>query len=414
MGLKNFALGLALSASLFAVGAAKATDIEVTHWWTSGGEAAAVAEFAKAVDASGDHWVDGAIAGSGDVARPIIISRILGGNPMGATQLNPGKDADDLIAAGLLEDITDVATAGDWAKILRPASQLASCTKDGKVYCVPVNLHSAQWMWTNRKVFEDAGMKPAQNWAELVAAAPALKAKGIQPLSLAQGWPVGLLAGDVLVALAGVENFVKVYKDRDLAIAGGPEFGKVFEALAAVREFVPADKMVPQWNEAVALVIQGKAAANIMGDWAGGEFAVAKMVAGKDYDCLPGLGVTPVLNTGGDVFYFPKNKDAAVTAAQKKMAATLVTKEVQVAFNLKKGSLPMRADVDLSAANDCMKKGLEILDKSTAVFPNDVQMIDRDSINQINDTFTAFMATPAMTAADAQAKFVAIIKSAAK
>jgi glucose/mannose transport system substrate-binding protein len=414
MGLKNFALGLALSASLFAVGAAKATDLEVTHWWTSGGEAAAVAEFAKAVDASGDKWVDGAIAGSGDVARPIIISRILGGNPMGATQLNPGKDADELIKAGLLEDITDVATAGDWAKILRPASQLASCTKDGKVYCVPVNLHSAQWMWTNRKVFEDAGLKPAQNWAELVAAAPALKAKGIQPLSLAQGWPVGLLAGDVLVALAGVENFVKVYKDRDLAIAGGPEFGKVFDALAAVREFVPADKMVPQWNEAVGLVIQGKAAANIMGDWAGGEFAVAKMVAGKDYDCLPGLGVTPVLNTGGDVFYFPKNKDAAVTAAQKKMAATLVTKEVQVAFNLKKGSLPMRADVDLSAANDCMKKGLEILDHSTAVFPNDVQMIDRDSINQINDLFTAFMADPAMKAADAQAKFVNIIKTAAK
>ena len=414
MGIKKFALGLALSASLFAVGAAKATDLEVTHWWTSGGEAAAVAEFAKAVNASGDKWVDGAIAGSGDVARPIIISRILGGNPMGATQLNPGKDADELIKAGLLEDITDVAKAGDWEHILRPASQLASCTVDGKVYCVPVNLHSAQWMWTNRKVYEGAGLKPPQNWAEFVATAPALQAKGIQPLSMAQGWPVGLMVNDVLVALAGVDNFVKVYKDRDLALAGGPEFGKVFDALAAVRQFVPADKMVPQWNEAVGLVIQGKAGANIMGDWAGGEFAVAKMVAGKDYDCLPGLGVTPVLNTGGDVFYFPKNKDPAVTAAQKKMAATLVTKEVQVAFNLKKGSLPMRADVDLSAANDCMKKGLAILDHSKAVFPNDVQMIDRDSLNQINDLFTAFMADPAMKAADAQAKFVNIIKTAAK
>ena len=414
MGFKKLTAALALSVSLFAAGAARATDIEVTHWWTSGGEAAAVAEFAKAVDASGDKWVDGAIAGSGSVARPIIISRVLGGNPMGATQLNPGKDADDLIAAGLMEDITDVATAGDWAHILRPASQLASCTKDGKVYCVPVNLHSAQWMWTNRKVFEDAGIAPPKNWGDLVAAAPALQAKGIQPLSLAQGWPVGLMAGDVLVALSGLDNFVKVYKDRDLAIAGGPEFGKVFEALAAVRQFVPAAKMVPQWNEAVGLVIQGKAAANIMGDWAGGEFQVAKMVAGKDYDCLPGLGVTPVLNTGGDVFYFPKNKDPAVTAAQKKMAATLVTKEVQVAFNLKKGSLPMRADVDLSAANDCMKKGLEILDHSKAVFPDGIQMIDRDSLNQIDDTFTAFMADPTMTAAAAQAKFVEIIKNAPK
>ena len=414
MGLNKFAAGLALTASLFAMGSAKATDIEVTHWWTSPGESAAVAEFAKAVNASGDHWVDGAIAGSGDVARPIIISRILGGNPMGATQLNPGKDADDLIKAGLLLDISDVAKAGDWIHKLRPASQLASCTVDGKVYCVPVNLHSAQWMWTNRKVYEDAGLKPPQNWDEFVASAPAIQAKGIQPLSLAQGWPVGLLVGDVVVALAGVDNYVKVYKDRDLALAGGPAFGKVFDALAAVRKFVPADKMVPQWNEATALVIQGKAAANIMGDWAAGEFTVAKMVAGKDFDCLPGLGVTPVLSTGGDVFYFPKNKDPAVTAAQKKMAATLVEPAVQVAFNLKKGSLPIRADVDLSAANDCMKKGLQILDHSSAVFPSDIQMLDRDSLNQINDLFTAYMADPNMKPADAQAKFVDIIKKAPK
>ena len=149
--------------------AAYAADLEVTHWWTSGGEAAAVAEFAKAFDATGNKWVDGAIAGSGDVARPIIISRILGGNPMGATQLNPGKDADDLIAAGLMQDLTELATAEDWATILRPKSQMDSCTLDGKVYCVPVNLHSAQWLWTNRKVYEDAGIAPPQNWGESLA-----------------------------------------------------------------------------------------------------------------------------------------------------------------------------------------------------------------------------------------------------
>jgi glucose/mannose transport system substrate-binding protein len=409
-----------LAATVALPTAGMATDLEVTHWWTSGGEAAAVAEFAKAFDAtkaadgSANKWVDGAIAGSGDVARPIIISRIMGGNPMGATQLNPGKDADDLIKAGLMTDITDLATKEEWAKILRPASQLASCTVDGKIYCVPVNLHSAQWMWTNRKVFADLGMEPPKDINELIADAPKLVEAGIQPLSMAQGWPVGLMVNDVLVAQAGVDNFVKVYKDRDLTIAGGPEFGKIFETLANIRQYTPADKMVPQWNEAVGLVIQGKAAANIMGDWAGGEFQVASMVAGTDYDCLPGLGVTPVLNTGGDVFYFPKNSDPAVQAAQLQLASTLVTKEVQVAFNLKKGSLPMRADVDLSAANDCMKKGLAILDGSTAVFPNDIQMIDRDSLNQINDLFTEFMANPDMAAADAQAKFVSIIEAAPK
>ncbi len=411
---KSMVAALAATVSMAFIGSVNAADVEVTHWWTSGGEAAAVAEFAKAFDATGNKWVDGAIAGSGDVARPIIISRILGGNPMGATQLNPGKDAEDLVKAGLMLDLTELAEKEDWANILRPKSQLESCTVDGKVVCVPVNLHSAQWMWTNRKVYKDAGIEPPKNWNEMIAAAPALQAKGIIPLSMAEGWPVALMIQDLTVAIAGVDNFVKVYKDRDLAIAGGAEMAAVFQAIDAARKLVDPKTIVPQWNEAVGLVISGKAAANVMGDWAGGEFQVAGMKAGEDYDCLPGLGVEPVLNTGGDVFYFPKNKDPEVEKAQLAMASMMVTKDVQVAFNLKKGSLPMRADVDLSAANDCMKKGLEILDKSTAVFPNDAQMIDRDSLNQIRDVMNEFFANPAVTPEAAQAQFVEIIKNAPK
>jgi len=414
MKYKSLAVALAAAVSMAFIGSAKAADVEVTHWWTSGGEAAAVAEFAKAFNATGNKWVDGAIAGSGDVARPIIISRILGGNPMGATQLNPGKDADDLVKAGLMEDLTELAKKEDWAHILRPKSQLEGCTVDGKVVCVPVNLHSGQWMWTNRKVFKDAGLEPPKNWNELIADAPALQAKGIIPLSVSEGWPISTLTEDLTVAVAGVPTYVKVYKDRDLALAAGPEMAKVFQAIDAARKIVDPKSMVPQWNEAVGLVISGKAAANVMGDWAGGEFQVAKMKAGEDYDCLPGLGLEPVLNTGGDVFYFPKNKDPAVTKAQFEMASMMVSKEVQVAFNLKKGSLPMRDDVDLNAANDCMKKGLAILGDPTKVFPNNSQMLDRDSLNQIRDVMNEFFANKDITPEQAQAQFVEIIKNAPK
>ena len=60
--MKKFAV-VAAMATAFLGSTAYATDLEVTHWWTSGGEAAAVAELAKAFDASGDKWIDGAIAG---------------------------------------------------------------------------------------------------------------------------------------------------------------------------------------------------------------------------------------------------------------------------------------------------------------------------------------------------------------
>jgi glucose/mannose transport system substrate-binding protein len=407
-------LGAAAAIALGAgITSAHAADVEVTHWWTSGGEAAAVAEFAKAFDAmGGDKWVDGAIAGSGDIARPLIISRIKGGKPMAATQLNTGSDANELIKAGLMVDLTDLAEKEGWKDFIRPSKILDNCLYEGRVYCVPVNIHSAQWLWLNRKVFEDNGLPVPKNFSELVAAAPALKEKGIQPLSAANGWPVNLMMDAIMIGVGGVDLTTSIYRDRNVDAAAGPEMRKVFEAMDGARKLIDPNTIVAQWNEATALVIEGKAAGNVMGDWAQGEFGVAGKVAGKDYDCLAGLGYFPVLDTGGDSFFFPKNDDPAITAAQMKLASMMVSKPVQVAFNLKKGSLPIRGDVDLEAANDCMKKGIEILKDPKNIMPAVIQMIDRDSNDQIRDLRNEFFTDPNMTIEDAQAQFVEIIKNA--
>ena len=159
------------------------------------------------------------------------------------------------------------------------------------------------------------------------------------------------------------------------------------------------------------MLITGKAGGQIMGDWAQGEFAVAEQVAGEDYSCLPGLGVTAVLGTGGDAFYFPVLKDAEQAAAQAELAALLLKPETQVAFNLKKGSLPVGSDIDLSSANDCMQKGLALL-ADGKLLPDSNMLITPDTKNQIDTLFTEFFADASMSAADAQAQFVEIIKDA--
>ena len=176
----NFRSAAAVLAATVAMpfGLAQAADLEVTHWWTSGGEAAAVGEFAKAFDATGNKWVDGAIAGGGSTARPIMISRITGGDPMGATQFNHGRQAQELVEAGLMRDLSDVAEKGNWKDVIKPASLLDSCTIDGKIYCVPVNIHSWQWLWLNNDAFEKAGVAVPKDWNEFVAAGPKLKEAG--------------------------------------------------------------------------------------------------------------------------------------------------------------------------------------------------------------------------------------------
>jgi|TARA_B100000768_G_scaffold182005_1_gene208329 glucose/mannose transport system substrate-binding protein len=397
--------------ALVVASSAGATDLEVTHWWTSGGEAAAVAELAKAFDASGDKWIDGAIAGSGGVARPIMISRIIGGDPMGATQFNHGRQAEELVEAGLMLDLTDVAEANNWREVVHPSSLLDACTIDGRIYCAPVNIHSWQWIWLSHKAYADAGVDVPSNWDEFVASAPALRAAGKVPLAMGnQAWQASGAFGVIAIAVAGQDAWSAVNIDKNADVAGGAEYAKVFEAAASARAFRVGSN-VQDWNQATNMVITGEAGAQIMGDWAQGEFQVAGQVAGKDYSCLPGLGVTEVISTGGDAFYFPKNDDADTEAAQKRLAALLVSPEVQVAFNLKKGSLPIRGDVDLAAANDCMKKGLEILAGGN-ILPDGNQTLSPDTSGQIEDLMTEFWASEDISAVAAQARYADIISKA--
>lgn len=409
---RGFAAASAVLYGIGSAGPASAVDLEVTHWWTSGGEAAAVAEFAKAVNEKTSHnWVDGAIAGSGGVARPIIVSRIIGGDPMAATQLNHGRQAEELINAGLLLDLTDVAEAEGWRDTIHPVSLLDSCTVNGRVYCAPVNIHSWQWIWLSHKAFADAGVPVPSNWDEFVAAAPALEAAGKVPLAVGQQpWQTSGAFGVMAAAIAGLDVWSAVNVDKDASVAGGPEFRKVFEAADKARR-MSANTNVQDWNQATAMVITGKAGGQIMGDWAQGEFQIAGQTAGEDYTCLPGLGVNQVISTGGDAFYFPVIDDPETAKAQKELASLLVSKEVQVAFNLKKGSLPIRGDIDLSTANDCMKKGLAILAEGD-ILPDANQTLSPDTLAQSDDLFVQFWNDTSMSVDEAQKRYAAIIAQA--
>ncbi|WP_180901380.1 ABC transporter substrate-binding protein [Martelella soudanensis] len=409
--MKHAILTAALAAGVAMPLAASATDLEVTHWWTSGGEAAAVKVLAENFNATGNNWVDSAIAGSGSTANPIIISRIIGGNPMGATQMNTGRDAEELIKGGLMLDLTEIAEKENWAGKIRPAKLLEACEYEGHIYCVPINIHSWQWMWLNRQVFEDNGIAVPTNWDELVAVAPKLREAGVVPLATGQPWQVDGIRNVMQSAIGGVDNYLAVNGDKDPDAVMSDENRAIWEAFAEAREMVDDAYSGRDWNVATNMVIQGDAAAQIMGDWAQGEFAMAGQEAGVDYDCLPGLGMAPVLDTGGDAFYFPKNSDPEVTAAQLELASMLISPETQVEFNLVKGSLPVRGDVDLEAANACMKKGIEILANPDNVLPSTEQLLDSDTQGQITDLALEFFSSD-MSVDDAMERQKEIIEQA--
>jgi len=224
-----------------------------------------------------------------------------------------------------------------------------------------------------------------------------------------QGWQQSIAFGALTLGVVGVDSFLKVTGDKDAEEAKSEAWTRAFQAVATARELA-RDSKVQDWNIATNMVIQDTAGGQIMGDWAQGEFQVAGEIAGQDYSCLPGMGMNEILDTGGDAFYFPLVEDEATKAAQLELASLLISKEMQVDFNLAKGSLPVRGDIDLTAANDCMQKGLKIL-ADGGIMPSNRQTFDADSDQQINDLMSEFWATD-MSAADAQAAYVSIIENA--
>jgi len=382
-------------------------DAEVLHWWTSGGESAAVKVFADSFNEAGGNWVDTAIAG-GQAARNAGVNRIVGGNPPTVMQFNTGGQFNELVANGLLRDLESVAGENNWRDVL-PEAITEAASRDGKFYAVPVNIHGQNWLFTNLKVLEDAGVPQPETFEDLLAAAPKLKEAGVIPLAHGgQNWQDHILFDAVLLSEGGPQLMSAIYGDVDTEAARGPDFREAVEMFAKLRDLVDEGSPGRNWNEATNLVLTGKAAGQIMGDWAKGEFIAAGLTAGEDYGCtvMPGGYMM-----GGDVFVFPKGNGEAAQAAQDKMAALMLSPDVQVAFNEKKGSVPVRLDVDVSSMDACAQAGMAALqDKSSQVPSNN--FYSPDLVGSVRDVITEYWNTPSMTPDEFVENYVSAMESA--
>ena len=376
----------------FTFASAKAMEAEVVHWWVSGGEQAAISKFAEAWQDMGGTWIDTAITG-GENARGTTINRIIGGNPPTAAQFNISKQFVDLVEQGQLQSLEEVASAEGWRDFIYPKQLIDICEFEGEFYCVPVNIHSSQWFWTNTAVWNSIGVAEPSTFEDFIAAAPKLRDSGVIPLALGgQPWQEGLLFG-VIFTSEGYDLVQAVQKDKSVDSLRGPRFRAVLERYRELQEWVDEGAPGRLWNDATAMVVEGTAAMQVMGDWARGEFAVAGKVPGKDYGCII-PGKKKYVSLGGDVFVFPKNSDPAVKDVQLKMASMMVNPTVQAKFNNAKGSLPMRLDVDMSAADDCMQMGLELIQDPSAIMGDNDNWNTPDFTNSFDDIISEFRNDP--------------------
>jgi len=337
---------------------------EVLHWWTSGGEAKSVAVLQKEFASRGGKWTDMPVAGGGgDAAMTALRARVLAGNAPTAVQLK-GPAIQEWYEEGVLANISSVAKAQGWADVL-PASIAGHMKCEGKWCAAPVNVHRIDWIWANAAVLAKNGISMPTSWDEFNAAAAKLQAAGITPLAHGgQAWQDATVFEAVALGIGGPEFFQKAFVELDQATLKSNTMVKVFDQMRIMRGFVDNNFSGRDWNLATAMVMNGEAAFQIMGDWAKGEFLAAGKRPGIDFLCASTPGDGFLYNVDSFAMFAVDGSDK--TDGQLLLAELIVGKNFQKVFNMNKGSIPARVDVALDDFDPCAHTSAQDMATSNA------------------------------------------------
>lgn len=336
--------------------AAFAGEVEVLHYWTSGGEAKSAIELKKMMESNGHSWKDFAVAGGGgDNAMTVLKSRVVSGNPPAAAQIK-GPAIQEWAQEGVLTSLDAVAKAEKWDSLL-PKVVADVMKYQGRYVAVPVNVHRVNWMWANPEVLKKSGVsKMPGNYEEFFAAADKIKKAGFIAVAHGgQNWQDFTTFESVVLGVGGAKFYHDALVRLDPKALGSPTMKKSLETFRRIKSYTDASSPGRDWNLTTAMVMQGKAGFQYMGDWAKGEFLAAGKKPGKDFLCAAAPGTSTSYTFNVDSFAMFKLKDAAGQKAQADLAAAIMSPQFQEVFNLNKGSIPVRLNMSMASFDDCAK-----------------------------------------------------------
>ena len=337
----------------------QAGEVEVLHWWTSGGEAKSVLLLKQLLEKEGHKWKDFAVAGGGgESAMTVLKTRAISGNPPAAAQMK-GLTINEWAKLGFLANLNPVAQAENWSSLI-PPQVAAHMQYKNKYVAVPVNVHRVNWLWVNHKIFKQHRLSVPKTMKEFFEVAEKLKSKGIIPLAHGgQPWQDATLFESVALEALGPKQYKKAFVEHDKRALNSSAMIRALTNLRKMKQYIDKNAPGRDWNQATHMVIEGKAAMQIMGDWAKGEWTSAHKVAGHDYLCVASPGTQNLFSYNIDSFAFFKLKDKNNTQAQHQLAKTILTPNFQLIFNKAKGSIPVRTDLDISDWDACAKSSMK-------------------------------------------------------
>jgi glucose/mannose transport system substrate-binding protein len=331
--------------------AAGEKKLEVFSWWTSGGEAAALDALFNTYKKQnpGVEIINATVAGGGgSAARPVLQTRLAGGNPPDTWQSHPGYELlGQYVEPGYCEEITELYKSDGWDKAF-PKGLVDLMTKDGKVYAVLAGVHRGNCLWFNKKLLEKNGVTIGDKigFDEFFAACAKLKQAGIPALGVGDSgiWASAQLFENTLLGVVGPQGWSDLFSGK--MKWDDPQVKKAMDYFAKMQDYLNPDHSALSWDQAIGALMEGKVAFSSMGDWAQGEFVKTNKKANEDYGWVshPGTDGSFIVVADG----FTLAKGAPHKEATLAWLKSIGSKEAQEAFNPLKGSIPARTDVDKS------------------------------------------------------------------
>lgn len=298
------------------------------------------------------------------------------------------------VKAGQFLDVSDVWEENGLGQKL--AASKASMTIDGKQWGVPYTYY--QWgIYYNKDVYKQVGVSEPKTWDEFIANCAKFKAAGVDCVTTGSKalWPIAGIFDYLSLRTNGYEFHMdltagKIAWTDDRVKAVFTEWAKLVEP-----GYVTANHTAIDWQDAAALMVQGKAANYVMGN-----FAVSAFKDGGMTNDNLGFMVFPEITPGlpraeeapTDTIHIPAGAKNVEDA--KKFLAFVARADVQTALNKRLNQLPTNNEATVDAADPFLSQGFETVSTATAL----AQFFDRDAPAEMAkaamEGFQEFMVKP--------------------
>jgi glucose/mannose transport system substrate-binding protein len=327
-------------------------SLEILHGWSGGDGSAAFESMLEGFkQAHSDVDVNAkAIGGGGNTSLDTRINtRLNNENPPSSWAEWPGKNLIQFTSADLLGDIGESVWSQNGMKDAYLQGPQEAAKPSGSFVCVPTNIHRMNNLFYNKSVIEKAGVDPSSisDPASLIDVMKTVEEK-TDAIGMAQStkspWTTLQLWASVFLGQSGsgsYDKFISGNGDKEAVV-------KAFETVASYNKYFSEDASTIGWKEANNMLMNGKAGFFHQGDWAAGAYG-SDFKFKEDWGHIAFPGTTGFYALNMDSWVFPKNGPA--TKAAEKWLQYVGTKDAQVRFNTKKGSIPPRKDVSTEEFN---------------------------------------------------------------